>query len=55
MTPKMDKPRYTCEDFRREMILNGLKKQFYSADITEEERRRLAAEIEKLEALVGMR
>jgi hypothetical protein len=55
MKQKDNQTRYTCEDFRQEMILNGLRKRYYSKELSAEERRQLAAEIEKLEAMVGMR
>ena len=54
MSNNGDSSRYTCHDFRQEMILNGLRNRYHSDDISEEERRQLAAEIRKLEAAIGI-
>ena len=54
MQHNRDNKRYTCDEFRREMILNGLRKRYHADDISEEERQQLAAEITKLEAAIGI-
>ncbi len=47
----MRKPkRYTCADYRKEMILLGLRQRLNDKDLTAEERSRLIAEIRELEA-----
>lgn len=43
------KERYGCSDYRREMILVGLKKRLAAPGLTERERESLESEIEKLE------
>ena len=42
--------RYTCNDYRREMILVGLKKQLTRGDLSEGEKGKLELEIRKIEA-----
>jgi hypothetical protein len=46
--------RYTCREYRQEMILLGLKQQLENADLTQEERRKIENDIRKLEAEMGM-
>jgi hypothetical protein len=51
----MRKPkRYTCADYRKEMILLGLRRRLNEKDLTAEERERLMSEIRELEAEMGM-
>jgi hypothetical protein len=45
---------YTCSDYRKEMILIGLVKRLNRNDLTEEERQRIAAEIESLEVAMDL-
>ena len=45
---------YTCNEYRQEMILLALRRKLLLADLTEEERRRLAEEISRLEKELGM-
>jgi len=41
--------KYTCAEYREEMMLLGLKKRLNDKDISEEERWTITREIEKLE------
>lgn len=54
MGENKDKPRYTCNDYREEMILAGLHKRLLQANLSEDERRCLLLEIEKLEEQMGL-
>ncbi len=45
---------YTCNEYREEMILLGLRKQFQNPDLSENEKKKLLKEIERLEKLVGI-
>jgi len=50
-----DQPgKYTCNDFRQEMILVGLQRRLQQSELSEEERRSLLEEIEKLEKEMGL-
>jgi len=42
------KPRYTCKDYREEMILVGLTNRLKRENLSEEERKAIQAEIEDL-------
>lgn len=46
--------RYTCNEYREEMTLVGLRRHLARTDISESERVLLLAEIEKLEARMGL-
>ncbi len=46
--------RYTCNDYRQEMILAGLRKQLAAAHLSESEKKRLQEQIRQLEADMGM-
>ena len=51
----MRKPKkYTCADYRKEMILLGLRRRLEESELTAEERVRLIAEIKELESEMGM-
>lgn len=56
----MDKPnnqvsgQYTCNEYRAEMILLGLHQQLLQPGLSEEERQRIAAEITRVEKIVGL-
>ena len=51
----MRKPKkYTCADYRKEMILLGLRRRLHDKDITAEERDRIMTEIRELESDMGM-
>ncbi len=45
----LKKGKYTCKDYREEMILLGLKRRLYRPDLTEEERTEILKEIEAIE------
>ncbi len=45
---------YTCSDYRQEMRLLGLKRRLEDPALTDDERRRLEAEIQALEREMGM-
>lgn len=47
-------PRYTCNDYRQEMRLIGLKKQLQNENLSETQRQQVAVEIEKLEQEMQM-
>lgn len=46
--------KYTCNDYRQEMILVGLRRQLTDPDIDPAEKKRIEEEIRKLEAAMGM-
>ena len=51
----MRKPKkYTCADYRKEMILLGLRRRLNDRELTAEERDRLMSEIQRLESEMGM-
>lgn len=51
----MDRPnRYTCNEYRQEMILVGLKNQLQRGDLSEEERNDLTEKIHQLELEMDM-
>ena len=56
MSGKADQasPAYTCAEYRQEMVLLALRRKLLLADLTEEERLRLADEIARLEEELGM-
>ena len=43
------KGKYTCNDYREEMILLGLKRRLYQQNLGEEERKEILREIENIE------
>ena len=45
---------YTCNDYREEMILLGLKKRLASPDITEKEKQELIEKIREFEKSIGL-
>lgn len=45
---------YTCNEYREEMLLLGLRRRLHAGDISNEERERLKARIKELEASMGM-
>jgi len=45
---------YTCSDYRKEMILIGLVRRLKQEDLTEEERRRIKAEIQALQVVMNL-
>lgn len=46
--------RYTCTDYRQEMILAGLRRQLAQSDLSPEEKERLREQIRRLEVEMGM-
>lgn len=46
--------RYTCVNYREEMILLGLRKQLDDKTLTEQQRLELESEISRLEKIVGL-
>lgn len=46
---------YTCAEYREEMMLLGLRRRLANHTLTEEERRKLLEEIEKLECAMNIR
>jgi len=46
--------KYTCNEYREEMILLGLQKQLASGNLTSKEREKLLREIEKVEKQMGI-
>lgn len=46
--------RYTCADYRQEMMLLGLRRRLAAKDLSEAERRRIAERIRELERRLGM-
>jgi len=47
-------PKYTCNDYREEMRLLGLKKRLNEKDISKSEKQDIEAEIAKLEQLLHL-
>ena len=47
-------PKYTCNDYREEMRLLGMKKRLNENDLSPAEKRTLEVEISKLEAALQM-
>ena len=54
MAEKTTPTTYTCNDFREEMILLGLRKRLQQPDISRKEKMRLLQEIKELEEKMGM-
>lgn len=54
MPAKPPSKNYTCNDYREEMRLLGLKKRLLVEDLPESEKRELLAEIALLEKKMGM-
>lgn len=44
---------YTCNEYREEMILLGLRQKLLQPDLTAEEREKLLKEIARLEKAIG--
>ena len=49
-----EESKYSCLDYRQEMILLGLKRRLAQKGLSREERQALIEEIRKLEADMGM-
>ena len=54
MDKKMIKPKYTCNEYREEMILAGLQRRLASKDLNDQEKETIRKEIEKLEKAMDM-
>ena len=54
MTDDQKKNPYTCNDYRQEMVLVGLKMRLQQAELDEKEKFSLLQEIEKLEKEMGL-
>ncbi len=46
--------KYTCTEYRQEMILLGLKRQLEAPELTEAQQVRIAEKIRELEQQMGM-
>lgn len=46
--------KYTCREYREEMLLLGLKRRLAQKDLSEEERKAIIEEIQKLESAMEM-
>jgi hypothetical protein len=46
--------RYTCNEYRQEMMLAGLRKRLADPDLSESEKKQLEQEIRQLEAEMGL-
>lgn len=46
--------RYTCNDYRQEMMLAGLRRQLARPDLTEKEKHHLKEQIRRLETEMGL-
>ena len=46
--------KYTCSEYRQELILLGLKRQLENPDLPETQRARLAEKIRRMEQQMGM-
>lgn len=46
--------KYTCNDYRQEMILVGLRKQLADAELSKAERDRLKEQIRQIEAEMAL-
>ncbi|MGB5617310.1 MAG: hypothetical protein PVG81_08895 [Desulfobacterales bacterium] len=49
-----DDSRYTCRQYREEMILLGLRKRLNAPELSDRERATIEREIRRLEAQMGM-
>lgn len=52
-TPE-NSPKYTCNEYREEMILLGLQRRLAAAGLSDEERKDLLAEIARVEKQMGL-
>ncbi len=50
----MNKNKYTCQEYRSEMLLLGLHKRLNEKEISENEKQHIREEIKKLESDMGM-
>lgn len=52
--PVADRPRYTCREYREEMILLGLQKQLARPGLALEEKKVILGEIARVEKEMGL-
>jgi hypothetical protein len=45
---------YTCHDYRKEMVLLGLRNRLNTSELSEEEKQNILSEICRLEEEIGM-
>ena len=50
----MEKRRYTCVDYRQEMMLAGLRKQLHDPFLDEQEKERIKEQVRRLETEMGL-
>ena len=50
----MEKRRYTCVDYRQEMMLAGLRKQLHDPFLDEREKERIKEQVRRLETEMGL-
>lgn len=50
----MKKGNYTCNDYREEMILLGLQKRLSLGNLTEQEKKDILKEIDRVEKQMGL-
>ncbi len=55
MTKNDSAPKYTCNEYREEMILLGLQKRLFLGNLTPEEKESLLREIKSVEEQMGIR
>ena len=53
MSNTMISPKYTCSDYREEMILVALRRQLTRPELSEKERKEIEAEISRREKAMG--
>lgn len=53
MNKKVKSTKYTCNEYREEMILAGLRKQLARVDLTKEQRLKIEQEVLKREKEMG--
>ena len=46
--------KYTCNEYREEMILMALQKRLATSDLTPRERREIQEELKRIKAAMGM-
>jgi len=51
---KPSETRYTCKEYREEMMLLNLQRRLYESDLSEEEKMRLEESIDRLKEAMGM-
>lgn len=52
-SPVNTNDRYTCKEYREEMILVGLQKQLEQENLSQEKREEIETEIRKIEKIIG--